>query len=497
MTVFDYNLKKIRRDIEEFNRKIGLSYYNHFAYGKELKTAQIYDAYSYLSSGKRIVEFVASKYDNAKDWLEKRAFHYLIFTLQEMHVERELSPLVNKLSNMGLESVHVEGKKVHIRDIPSMLANEESRARRRKLYRSMDENFRRKNVIMEEINEKRDMLLKDFGFRNGIEYHEKFQMTDFRKLDRMLTKILKGTESFYKETRQEIAGEVLDLEKEPLRQCDMLILNRLKKFDSSFPKEPAMDVFERTLHGMGLDLYENGRISVDREMRAGKIDGAFTHPVSVPEDIRVLVKPRGGFNDYSSLLHELGHAEHFSNIDRSLPIELRVFGSCAVTEAFAFVFSHLMLERKWLKKYTRMDMKTTEEYMKRALYVKLDNIRWACSCFKFDMEKYARRPNLEDRFAEIQKEIFFVDTDDSERLRYLSQSNDFYSVNHLLGWILDAQIRAKMRELDENWFENKESGKFLKKLWKLGLGPNAKELAQVIGFDDLDPSWVIRELQQP
>ena len=37
-------------------------------------------------------------------------------------------------------------------------------------------------------------------------------------------------------------------------------------------------------------------------------------------DVRLVIQPRGGWDDYAALLHEGGHAEHFAHVDPALPV---------------------------------------------------------------------------------------------------------------------------------------------------------------------------------
>ena len=61
--------------------------------------------------------------------------------------------------------------------------------------------------------------------------------------------------------------------------------------------------------------------------------------------------PKGGQDDYGALLHEAGHTEHFAHVTRDLPFEYRHLGDNAVTEGFAFIFDHLVLNPRWLDAY--------------------------------------------------------------------------------------------------------------------------------------------------
>ena len=77
--------------------------------------------------------------------------------------------------------------------------------------------------------------------------------------------------------------------------------------------------------------------------------GNDSRGISIPDDIRVLVKPLGGAEDYESLFHEMGHAEHYAHV-LATDYEFRVLGEDGVTETFAFLFENLFMDPKFLDK---------------------------------------------------------------------------------------------------------------------------------------------------
>ena len=88
---------------------------------------------------------------------------------------------------------------------------------------------------------------------------------------------------------------------------------------------------------------------VDAEPRPKKTPRAFCAPVRVPEEVYLVLTRIGGREDYETLMHEAGHAEHFSHVDPALPVEHRYLGDNSVTEGFAFLFQHLTEDPAWLE----------------------------------------------------------------------------------------------------------------------------------------------------
>ena len=62
-----------------------------------------------------------------------------------------------------------------------------------------------------------------------------------------------------------------------------------------------------------------------------------------------MLTPVGGRDDFDVLMHEGGHTEHYAHVDPQLPFEFRYLGDNAITEAYAFLFEHLIEDPEWLR----------------------------------------------------------------------------------------------------------------------------------------------------
>ena len=78
-----------------------------------------------------------------------------------------------------------------------------------------------------------------------------------------------------------------------------------------------VEVARRTIQMMGFDPE---RITMDVEARPAKFPSALVMAVRPPHDVRISVLPSGGFNMLCALLHELGHAVHYSSLEPNLPL---------------------------------------------------------------------------------------------------------------------------------------------------------------------------------
>jgi hypothetical protein len=91
------------------------------------------------------------------------------------------------------------------------------------------------------------------------------------------------------------------------------------------------------------------RIPIDTEVRPGKPPGAFCSAIAAPRDVRVSIQESAVVTDHVTLLHEFGHALHFS-IGPDRPFDM--FGTYpAISEAFGMVFERAAATSDWFRRF--------------------------------------------------------------------------------------------------------------------------------------------------
>ncbi|HMJ33236.1 MAG TPA: hypothetical protein VK501_04905 [Baekduia sp.] len=114
---------------------------------------------------------------------------------------------------------------------------------------------------------------------------------------------------------------------------DLPRLHRAAWADPLLPADPVAQL-RTTLQHLGLPE----RFAIDGAVRAGKSARAFCAAIHVPDDVHLVVAPRGGLHDLEALFHEAGHAVHLTARDPTAPFEDRHLLDRADSEALAFAF---------------------------------------------------------------------------------------------------------------------------------------------------------------
>lgn len=280
-----------------------------------------------------------------------------------------------------------------------------------------------------------------------------------------------------------------------LTRADALAIFRFPAFDGLFPAARREQVVLSFIRSIGLDPLAEGRIRIDCESRPGKYPRAFCAPVRVPGEVHLVTSPGfGGPQEWSILLHEIGHALHYANTDPSLPLENRRLGDMAVTEAYAMLFANLLLNPTWLVRHAGIADRAGEFARAQNVH-ELYQLRRYCARLTYEKELYdeaADYERLPARYAELLTEAtgFRHRPEDA----FLDVDASFYTTNYIRARMLRPILRAALEgQFGVPWWEDPGAGRWLVDvLFSHGNRWSADELAQRLSGRPLS-SCALRE----
>ena len=92
-------------------------------------------------------------------------------------------------------------------------------------------------------------------------------------------------------------------------------LMRAPEFDAAFSASAMEDAVRRCMNEMGASPDAHGRVIFDTGDRPGKRARAFCSPVRIPDEVYLVLRPHGGQNDWTTLMHELGLNHDIVNVN--------------------------------------------------------------------------------------------------------------------------------------------------------------------------------------
>jgi len=475
------------QEAEDFLAKLEEEYYQNGAGLKEtLDLSPIYTEYNHLFSRESVEGLLGKK--------EIPAGRYLAQFAAFQHLDDSVRALTQEITNAETQATREwDGRPVPYRLSRVLLNTEPDRARRLELHRRI-------LGVTEQQNSSRAERLaglhhgaQSLGFANYTSFCEELTGIRLELLAAQMNKLLESTASRWHEQ----LASVLDQASIPPEEAEISDVNYLlmaPQFDSHFPKEGLIPCLAETLSGMGIALESQANLRLDTEERPLKSPRAFCSTIRVPSDVRLVIMPRGGQDDYNTLFHEAGHAQHFAHTDPSAPFPFRCLGDNSVTESYAFLFNLLLQNHDWASHVTIT--RWPPAYARFSQFRQLYYLRRYAAKLHYEQELHAAEapgPDLGARYAELLGEALGVKIPSG---RYLADVDDgFYCACYLRAWILEVQLRSKLvSEFGKRWFASRDAGDFLKGLWKLGQEFTADELAQRLGYSGLDPDLLIADL---
>lgn len=485
------NMRDYVKRAEEFNYEVSVEYYNAGAgLSDEFHIKDIFEKYADLSD-RAAYDGIFSEKPNGTP---ERELNYLRAYVTMLFSENEMKELSEEIENEELGAqVDFGGEKIAFRTLPVKIANAEDRKGRLGLGNAYAKELDRVNGKRRELVEKRISLAQSLGYRNYTDMIVKLNSFKIAEMKPQLVKLQEDSEEPYRRSLEKWADKAIGVPFGELDRTDGSYLFRGKEFDHLFPKERLVDALKRTLLGMGLNLDEQKNVMLDIEEREKKSPRAFCVSPRIPQDVRLVLRPMGGHQDFSTLFHEAGHMEFNAFMDEGMTYTYRDLGDISLHENFAFLLQYLTASPVWLN--TILGKNDYQEFLDFHRLVKLYFIRRYIAKLLYELELY------EDNSLNGKENIYQDYLSSATMMKYPKEmylfdvDPGYYVFKYLQAWIGECQFRDYLiNRFDLNWFEKPAAGEFLTGVWKEGLTYDIWERVKMLGYPALDLRYITKEL---
>jgi oligoendopeptidase F len=478
--------------VDRFIAELDEEYYLHYAGHKDtLDLEPLYERYPDLSSLEQAQALgQAANGDRGVSELWRFASENFLAELTREHSEKTAA------LEAELEAT-VDGETVPYRMIRPTMANAEDRAKRQRLEearnRLTEEHI---NPILADGVRKVDSAIAQLGSETYLDLYRRF---GFRldELAEQCRAVLETTEQLYEETADKLFRARAGVGLDEAERWDVTRVFRAPGWDEAFPAEKMIPALEVTLGDLGIDLRSQRNVELDIEQRPKKSPRAFCAPIEVPGRVVLVIQPMGGADDWRALFHEAGHTEHYAHVLEDLPVEAKRLGDVAVTEAWATLMEHLLLEPGWLSR--RLDFPKPHEFAAEAATGSLYLLRRYCGKLLYELEFHGAREldekRMSTRYVELLGGALKIEPSPSDYLGDIDPS--FYVTGYLRSWALQSQLRDHLRErFGSTWFADAKAGGMLRELWSEGHRLNADELLADVTGEELEMESFAQSLRE-
>ncbi len=481
------DLAAYRASAEAFSSESTDAYYRHYAgLDAEYAIEPIYERHAELfdrGSVDALRELVGSATPGGDE--HRRLTMLLDFALQG-YIGQATKDLEAELARREAAlTLEVDGRKLGFRESSVAQANEPDAGRRAEIEQQrLAATDERLNPLYYELISRQHDHAALLGYGSYREMCQESKGIDLTELRAQTDAFAAATADDYPAVLEPEVRRTLGFGMRDLRRSDLPRFFRAADEDGLFPADRLIGSLLETLRGLGIS--EQANVVLDVEARPNKSPRAFCAPVRVPQEVYLVIAPVGGRDDFSALFHEAGHTEHYAHVDPGLPFEFRYLGDNSVTEAFAFLFQHLVEDPLWLER--RLGVPDPADAIAYARANRLVYLRRYTGKLAYEMELHGPGDSLDrfaDRYAallggalqiEWQEQTFLADVDPA-----------FYCACYLRAWALETYLRSYLRqEYGPAWFESAEAGAVLRSIWSEGQRLTPDELLEQLSGDRLE-----------
>lgn len=503
-SVASLSLDRLRREGETFMVEISREYY--LAHSGHKATAELQPIYArhaeILGPGALALTLEAFRGSSEGseeqrsarlllDWQADAQSARQLAALDEREIAWEASAVVDVTDTRQIEFEAVSIEMANSTDARDRHSIEAARATLvgRELAPMRREHFEREREITEQLGLAADYNAT-FELLSGI---------SLAGLKAECEQFLRDTQALWDETLPVFTKRVLGMDAASVTRADALALFRAREFDAYFPAARMEGSILRQVREMGIDPLANGRITLDTGDREGKRSRAFCSAVRVPEEVYLVLRPHGGQTDWSTFLHELGHALHFAYMRPDLPFEYRWLGDNSITEGYAMLFDHRMEDAGWLKRYTELGAPSSAAFLRASGFEELHFLRRYCAKLIYETALYGgatRWESLPDLYVEqlSSATTFRYSAADA----FVDVDPRYYAARYLRAWQLQALIAETLVErYDVDWWRNPRAGPWIASaLFGEGQRELAHEQAQRVAGKNLSFAPLIRAIER-
>jgi hypothetical protein len=488
-----FNRSAYERDLGAFISQREEELYQHGAgLHDELSLGPIYDRHARLFERSAVDALRRLLDAGGADEGHNRA---LLAVATDGYVERSVAALTDALGTAQATAVVVwRGESIPYRRLRNRIGEITGRAERNGLYASYLEAEEALNPLRRERLQRIGELARELGYADYVELVRTTRGYDPDALGAGLGEFLAESETpYFAALRRYLAR--IEIEQGDASLADLWYLMRGSGWDNWFDGRRVLAVLESTLHGLGIELRGQPGATLDVDARPNKSPRAFVAVVNAPRDVRLVIQPHGGWNDYSAVLHEAGHLEHFLHVDPSLPVSERELGDAAVTEGYATTLQRLLAEPEWLVEQLGMPGEHALAFADFFALYHLVLLRTLSARHLHELRMHRGGDDAVQRATYAGLAGLLTGVREPEE-RYLVLDDGMYAANYLRCFMLDAALTDHLvARHGETWWRSSAAGDTLKRAWRRGQAWTAEQVVAHLGYDSLDWRPVVRQIR--
>jgi hypothetical protein len=488
-----------RQSAEAFLTDLTREYYVHYAGLKEAYEIEpIYERHEDLFTAGAIESLREQRDDTDPGSDESRRLRMLLDFAVEGHLGEATKELETQLAEREAAlTIDLRDRQMGFRESSVVQANEPDAEVRAAIEWTRNELTESElGALYRELLERQHHCTAALGWSSYSEMCAECKSIDLAALHFQTAAFNADSDAGFPAMLEPEVRRTLGIELAELRRSDLSRFFRAPEEDAQFAAQRLVPSFMKTMLGLGIDVASQDAVHLDLDSRPNKSPRAFCAPVGVPGEVHLVLTPVGGRDDFSVLMHEGGHTEHYAHVEPTLAFEYRYLGDNAITEAYAFLFEHLIEDPEWLRR--RLGIEDAGSLLAHGRVQRLIYMRRYAAKLAYELELHAGPhgrswEELSQRYSQLiggalhiewPRETFLADVDPG-----------FYCAAYLRAWALETHLREYLRDrFGPAWFDEPEAGAVLRRLWAEGQRLGAEEMLGELTGERLEFGVLLSDL---
>lgn len=328
-----------------------------------------------------------------------------------------------------------------------------------------------------------DKAIATLGLPGWGAMEERAHRMPLSDLAALAEKTLVETEAVASRAVAQAAVRSLGVTTDRMRRADLARLVRQAGADPQFAPGKAWPLARAIFTQLGAQPPASLRIDADPSPSKGARPLALL--VDPPADVRLSLRPAGGYEEQRATLHEGARA--LGGVLTQAPRwELAQLGDGSAAEGAAQLFEALCGDPEWLRQATQLRGEPLDDLVHTEATRRLLAARRAAALVLFEIQRRSGPRTAEAQAALyrglIQRATFAVLSDEDAGRWALEADAWIRVVPQLTGALLAAQLETA------GWWRSPETGAKLRKIWAGGRSLTAIDAARSLGQTSLDPA---------
>ena len=485
------DLNAYQEQLASFTTELGEARWASLSSGSAAATAPIYDRHESLFSRSAVDALTKLRDAGGETADTARA---LVPFAAEGYAERQVVELSDRIAAAEARAVIVwRGERIGYAAAPVRIAEISERSERNGLDASYREAAEAINPLREERLLRQRAAWAELGHADPFAMVAATRGIDFNELTGQMQRFLVESETPYFAALRRFLAEI-DIEQGDASVADLWHVLRGAGWDAWFAERRLRPAIDDTLAGLDMDAATRSRVSLDLER--GVIGQSSCVPVSVPGDIRVSLRPRGGCADFEALLHQVGRAEALAHVSPDAPAAYRYAGDHSIGEVYGWIFQHLTLEADWLTTELGMSEDELVSWRDFAAFRMVHEMRRMIAGYFYEQRLHGPGgPALQRAYyAGTLGMLTGVRYPESSYLADVA--DNLHGAQRFRGWCAGSSLADWLRRNHGGgWWRTRAAGEALRQGWGRGRQSNVDALVAHLGYDHLDWRPILRQIR--